>query len=88
MPDRLPRLAGTPGDLDPGYYVLTAEPVKKGIIDMSIRPASLSAAVNKAYSALSDMAKDAARSIPGGKDAERMEFRALSGPLSVFPRSR
>ena len=31
---------GSTWELDPGYYVLTIEPVKKGIMDLIIRPAS------------------------------------------------
>ncbi|MFA5137639.1 MAG: hypothetical protein WC728_00285 [Elusimicrobiota bacterium] len=34
------RPGGHAWDLDPGYYVLTAEPEKKGIMDLIIRPAS------------------------------------------------
>lgn len=63
--------SGYTWELDPGYYVLTVEPIKKGIIDLSISPASLSAAVSKAYSALSDMAKDAVKSVAGDKNAEK-----------------
>ncbi len=81
-----PQASGHIWDLDPGYYVLTVEPVKKGIIDLSIRPASLSAAVNKAYSALSDMAKDAAKSITGGKDAEKSGTSGAVRAAVRFPK--
>jgi len=35
-----PRPSGSTWDLDAGYYVLTIEPEKKGIMDLVIRPAS------------------------------------------------
>lgn len=89
-PPNYVRPASQPGgytwDLDAGYYILTVEPAKKGIIDLTIRPASLSATVKEAYSVLSEMAKDAVKSASGEKEAQKgRTFNAVRAAVR-FPR--
>jgi hypothetical protein len=63
--------AGTPWDLDPGYWVLEAVPVSQGILDMAIRPDGMLAG-------LLDV-------VGLGADTDRQPFRASVrfGPVTL-----